>query len=51
MKISISFVDDEREQVRALVTAVKQIIKITRYHEPKAPKDNFFHLHISTSRH
>lgn len=51
MKISISFVDAEREQVRALVTAAKQIIKITRYHEPKTSKDNFLHVHISTSKH
>lgn len=51
MKISISFVDAEREQVRALVTAAKQIIKITRFHEPKTTKDAFFHVYLSTSKH
>ncbi len=51
MKISISFVDEERDQVRAIVAAVKEIIRITRYHEPKTSKDNYFHVHLSTSKH
>lgn len=49
MKISISFLPDEREKVMELVTAAKQILRISRFHAPKQPKGDYYHIHMTTN--
>ena len=48
MKISITFVDDEREKVMELVAAAKRIMQIRRFKEP-APKDGFSHIYMTAA--
>lgn len=51
LKIHFKFTDEDRENVRALVAVAKLLLRGSRYHEAKQPKDGVYNAYFTTPKH